>query len=73
LAEWNPFQIHYFSENLGAPGIEPGISGSVARNSDHYTTEAVSSIYTPPALTFRISAETVIISVRRAELLSCAQ
>jgi hypothetical protein len=24
-----------------APGIEPGISGSVARNSDHYTTEVV--------------------------------
>jgi hypothetical protein len=23
------------------PGIEPGTSGSVARNSDHYTTEAV--------------------------------
>jgi hypothetical protein len=23
------------------PGIEPGISGSVARNSDHQTTEAV--------------------------------
>jgi hypothetical protein len=23
-AEWTPFQIHYFSENLVAPGIEPG-------------------------------------------------
>jgi hypothetical protein len=34
-AEWNPFQTHYFSENLVAMGIEPGISGSVARNSDH--------------------------------------
>jgi hypothetical protein len=33
-------QTHY-SENLIAPGIEPGTSGSVARNSDHYTTEAV--------------------------------
>jgi hypothetical protein len=25
---------------LVAPGIEPGTSGSVARNSDHYNTEA---------------------------------
>jgi hypothetical protein len=23
-AEWTPFQDHYFSENLVAPGIEPG-------------------------------------------------
>jgi hypothetical protein len=23
-AEWTPFQTHYFSENLLAPGIEPG-------------------------------------------------
>jgi hypothetical protein len=23
-AEWTPFQIHYFSENLVVPGIEPG-------------------------------------------------
>jgi hypothetical protein len=29
------FQTHYFSENLVVPGIEPGTSGSVARNSDH--------------------------------------
>jgi hypothetical protein len=34
-AEWTPFQTHYFSENLVAPGIEPGTSGSVARNLDH--------------------------------------
>jgi hypothetical protein len=34
-AEWTPFQTHYFSENLVVPGIEPGTSGSVARNSDH--------------------------------------
>jgi hypothetical protein len=40
-AEWTPFQTHYFSENLVAPGIEPGTSGSVARNSDHLTTEVV--------------------------------
>jgi hypothetical protein len=23
-AEWNAFQTHYFSENLVAPGFEPG-------------------------------------------------
>jgi hypothetical protein len=23
-AEWTPFQTHYFSENLVAPGIGPG-------------------------------------------------
>jgi hypothetical protein len=34
-AEWTPFQTHYFSENLVAPGIETGTSGSVARISDH--------------------------------------
>jgi hypothetical protein len=34
-AEWTPFQTHYFSENLVAPGIEPRTSGFVARNSDH--------------------------------------
>jgi hypothetical protein len=22
-AEWTPFQTHYFSENLEAPGMEP--------------------------------------------------
>jgi hypothetical protein len=37
----DPFQTHYFSETLVALGLEPGISGSVARNSDHETTEAV--------------------------------
>jgi hypothetical protein len=40
-AEWTPFQIHYISENLVAPRVEPGTSGSVVRNSDHQTTEAV--------------------------------
>jgi hypothetical protein len=30
-----PFQTHYFSENVVAPGIEPGTPESVARNSDH--------------------------------------
>jgi hypothetical protein len=38
--EWAPFHTHYFSENLVAPGIEPGTYESVARNSDHKTTEA---------------------------------
>jgi hypothetical protein len=40
-AEWTPFQAHEFSENLVAPEIYTGTSGSVARNSDHYTTGAV--------------------------------
>jgi hypothetical protein len=34
-AEWTPFQTHCYSENLVVPGIEPGISGLAARNSDH--------------------------------------
>jgi hypothetical protein len=34
-AEWTPFQIHSYSENLVGPGIEPGTSGLAARNSDH--------------------------------------
>jgi hypothetical protein len=34
-AEWTPFQTLFFSENLEAPGIEPGTFGSVARNSNH--------------------------------------
>jgi hypothetical protein len=29
-AEWTPFQIQYISENLVAPGIEPGASWSVS-------------------------------------------
>jgi hypothetical protein len=37
----DPVQTHYFSENLVVQGIELGTTGSVARNSDHYTTEAV--------------------------------
>jgi hypothetical protein len=27
-ADWTPFQAHYFSENLIAPGIKPRTSGS---------------------------------------------
>jgi hypothetical protein len=34
-AEWTPFQTHCYSENLVAPGIEPGTSGFIARNSDY--------------------------------------
>jgi hypothetical protein len=30
-AEWTPFQTHYLSEDLVAPGIETETSGSVAR------------------------------------------
>jgi hypothetical protein len=33
-AEWTPFQTHSLA-NLVAPGIEPGTSESVAKNSDH--------------------------------------
>jgi hypothetical protein len=40
-AEWTPFQLHYFSEKLVAPGTEPGTSGSLAWNYDHQTTQAV--------------------------------
>jgi hypothetical protein len=40
-AEWTPFQTNYSSENLVAPEMGPGAFESVARNSDHYTTEAV--------------------------------
>jgi hypothetical protein len=39
--KWTLFKTNYFSENLVAPGIEPEFSGSAARNSGHYTTEAV--------------------------------
>jgi hypothetical protein len=38
--------MHYYSENLVVPGIETGASGSVGRNSDHYTTGVVFSINT---------------------------
>jgi hypothetical protein len=34
-AEWTPFQTHYFSENVVAPGNEPGTSRYVGRNSNH--------------------------------------
>jgi hypothetical protein len=29
-AEWTPFQTHCYSENVVAPGIEPGTSGYAA-------------------------------------------
>jgi hypothetical protein len=38
------FQTHYISGNQAASAIELGMSGSVARNSDHYITEAVAHI-----------------------------
>jgi hypothetical protein len=38
--EWTPFQTHHSTENLVAPGIEPGACRSVAMNSNHQTTEA---------------------------------
>jgi hypothetical protein len=44
MAEWTLFQTHCYYENLVAPGIEPGTSGSAAGNSDHKTTEVVISI-----------------------------
>jgi hypothetical protein len=34
-AEWTPFQTHYYSKNLVAPGIKLGISETAARSSDH--------------------------------------
>jgi hypothetical protein len=36
-AEWTPFQTHYYSENLAAPGIEPGtsVSSQELRPRDH--------------------------------------
>jgi putative aminopeptidase FrvX len=53
---WTPFQTHYYSENLVAPGIEPGTSVSLARNSDHQTTEAVTDNLTDT----KIKCNTVI-------------
>jgi hypothetical protein len=34
-AEWTPFQIHCYAENLVLPVIEPGTSELAARKSDH--------------------------------------
>jgi hypothetical protein len=34
-AEWTLFQNPNFSENVVGPGIEPGTSGSIARNCDY--------------------------------------
>jgi hypothetical protein len=31
-AEWTPFQTHCYSENLVAPGIEPGASVLIAES-----------------------------------------
>jgi hypothetical protein len=40
-AKWTSFRTNYFSENLVAQAIEPGTSGSVATNSDRWTTRKV--------------------------------
>jgi hypothetical protein len=40
VTEWTPFLIHCYSKYMVALGIEPGTSGSAARNSDHKTTLA---------------------------------
>jgi hypothetical protein len=52
-AEWTPFQTHCYSENVVAPGIESGTSGSVDRNSDHFTTESVSNRVTTNIKSFQ--------------------
>jgi hypothetical protein len=43
-AEWTPFQTHYFF--FCSAGNRTRASGSVAKNSDHLTTEAVEILYT---------------------------
>jgi hypothetical protein len=40
----DPFQTHCYSDNLVAPGIEHGISGFSARNSEHRITEEVQEL-----------------------------
>jgi hypothetical protein len=40
-AEWILSRTHYFTENIVALGIKSGTTGSVVRDSDHQTTEAV--------------------------------
>jgi hypothetical protein len=47
----DPVSDPYFSENLVESGIEPGTSGSVNRNSDRWTTEAVSHLHLVPRKT----------------------
>jgi hypothetical protein len=44
MAEWTSFQTHCYSENLVAPGIEHGTSGSAVRNSDQYTIDELAEI-----------------------------
>jgi hypothetical protein len=41
----DPVPDPLLSENLVVPLIESGTSGSVARNSDHQTTEAIDGTY----------------------------
>jgi hypothetical protein len=59
-AQWTPFQIHCFSENVVEPGIEPGTFGSVARNSNHQTTEAANRL-----LQIRAERCTTILSIHK--------
>jgi hypothetical protein len=35
-AEWTPFKTHYFSENVVAPGIEPGPLGQWTTEADYF-------------------------------------
>jgi hypothetical protein len=58
-AEWIPFQTHYFFS--GSTGNRTRASGSVAKNSDYYTTEAVIDTF----LIFAISIEIPRCSITR--------
>jgi hypothetical protein len=42
----DPVPDQLYSENLVAPGIEPGTSRLAARNCDYFTTEAVRRVHT---------------------------
>jgi hypothetical protein len=42
-SEWTQFQTNCYSDNLVSSGIKPETSGLAARNSEHLTTEAVST------------------------------
>jgi hypothetical protein len=42
------FQTHCYAERLEAPGIEPGTSGSAARNSDRFSNIQESFKYPSP-------------------------
>jgi hypothetical protein len=65
VAEWTLFQTHYFSENLVTPGIDRGTSGSVARNSDYQTTEAVGH-YNAKEIKLITTVSIALINMRQA-------